>query len=509
MRGWRAWWARLLAAPAAASARPASPDALALRGALQIEPLAEAQRASLAHSLVGVLGDIATQHEAEWVLVLRWLEAESTPELLGASEALADAEQRSDARVRAFALWAAREQVTLIDQRPGADVLVAAPIALANDGLAALVLGGPRVLVPGDQTLKEWAARHARRVGEWIELLLTRDESARQNRQTRALLRAAQAFQQQREPRALEAAVAHAALEVAGGSTACVVRWDPIGGHGSVSGAAEGMAAFIGTAIDGEGAVAECCRDGQPRVWEDARAVPAAGFLGAAAPWQPASALVVPIRLHDAVVGAVVVGGDAPHSVRAREARLIGLLAAIAATALETAWEMEEATRRSRTDPLTGLANRRAFEELLQRVLAEATRFGTSCALAVIDIDHFKRVNDTHGHDVGDAVLQTVAHALQEGIREVDLVARLGGEELAVLSPQTDAEGARELSERLRQRIEARVTRAGGVEVRVTASVGVAVRRPGDDGPTLFKRADRALYRAKSGGRNRVELAEG
>jgi diguanylate cyclase (GGDEF)-like protein len=131
-------------------------------------------------------------------------------------------------------------------------------------------------------------------------------------------------------------------------------------------------------------------------------------------------------------------------------------------------------------------------------------------ALALVDLDFFKKVNDTFGHEAGDAVLVAVSKALQKDRRALDTVARLGGEELALLLPSTTMEGAREVAERVRARIEAlEVATAAGL-IRVTASFGVAIYRSrvGDHGE-MFDRADRALYAAKRAGRNRVELAPG
>jgi diguanylate cyclase (GGDEF)-like protein len=154
------------------------------------------------------------------------------------------------------------------------------------------------------------------------------------------------------------------------------------------------------------------------------------------------------------------------------------------------------------------LANRRRFDESLQRELSHSDRFGHPVSLVLVDIDHFKRVNDSHGHDAGDAVLRAVARMLSDGVRTVDLCARFGGEELAILLPQTTAAGAFELADRLRRRIAGRPVRYNDSEIAVTASFGVASYPdlvPSRDG--LFQAADAALYDAKHGGRNCVRSA--
>jgi diguanylate cyclase (GGDEF)-like protein len=141
-------------------------------------------------------------------------------------------------------------------------------------------------------------------------------------------------------------------------------------------------------------------------------------------------------------------------------------------------------------------------------MINETDRFGGSSALVLLDIDFFKRVNDTFGHEAGDKVLIALGAVLSDARRATDFVARLGGEEMALLLPQTDSSGAAEVAERLRQRIaEMRVKTSAG-ELQITASFGVVIysARSGNSNG-LFERADKALYAAKHGGRNRVELA--
>jgi diguanylate cyclase (GGDEF)-like protein len=224
--------------------------------------------------------------------------------------------------------------------------------------------------------------------------------------------------------------------------------------------------------------------------------------------------LVVPLRRseQEPVAGALLCGHRSPRALRTTDAHAARELGVIAAGALETAWAVQEATERARTDQLTGIANRRHFNEMFARMIGETDRYGGSAALVLADIDFFKNVNDTYGHEAGDEVLIAVAHALAGERRTTDFAARIGGEEIALLLPQTDVQGAREVSERLRARVESLVVKVRDTEIRVTASFGVAMytARSGA-GPRLFERADKALYVAKNGGRNRVELtlAEG
>ena len=142
----------------------------------------------------------------------------------------------------------------------------------------------------------------------------------------------------------------------------------------------------------------------------------------------------------------------------------------------------------------------------MERLLDECDRYGGPVSLVIADLDHFKKVNDTHGHDVGDIVLQHVAKLFRDGVRTVDIVARYGGEELACLLPQTDLPGAMEFAERMRKSIESRPVLAKANTVNVTCSLGVASYGGALPIPRgeLFSLADRALYRSKQQGRNRV-----
>lgn len=169
--------------------------------------------------------------------------------------------------------------------------------------------------------------------------------------------------------------------------------------------------------------------------------------------------------------------------------------------------ELEEARREAeelaRTDSLTGLANRRAMNERFDDLIAEAER-GRRLSLILLDLDHFKAVNDENGHDAGDEVLREVARILQRRTRRMDTVARFGGEEMAVLLPDAGRGDARSVAETLRQAIED----ARPAELFVTASFGVAVFGGRlRDRQSLVRAADVALYRAKASGRNRVVLA--
>lgn len=156
----------------------------------------------------------------------------------------------------------------------------------------------------------------------------------------------------------------------------------------------------------------------------------------------------------------------------------------------------------ARTDSLTGLSNRRAFDDELKRRLNEWQRKNTPCALVLLDIDFFKKFNDTHGHQVGDEVLRSVAKVLAKQSREMDIPCRYGGEEFAVVLPTTDAINACKVAERIRSAVEASTTNCDGKSLKVTCSLGVSQFRAQDDVARLIRRADDALYTSKKAGRN-------
>lgn len=162
-------------------------------------------------------------------------------------------------------------------------------------------------------------------------------------------------------------------------------------------------------------------------------------------------------------------------------------------------------------DRLTGVANRRAFFEAAELELTRSRRTPRPIALILFDADHFRRINDRHGHPAGDCVLRQLGAALSMTFRQVDVVARVGGEEFAVLLPSSTLAGAEAVAERLRKLVESQPVVCDGVTIAYTVSAGVAAVDAGEaiDLDTLIKRADRALYAAKANGRNRIERWSG
>jgi diguanylate cyclase (GGDEF)-like protein len=168
---------------------------------------------------------------------------------------------------------------------------------------------------------------------------------------------------------------------------------------------------------------------------------------------------------------------------------------------------MRELAAQSRRDGLTGLLNRRVFDENLEQELTRARRYDFPLSLAMVDIDHFKRVNDAHGHPTGDEVLRQVARRLEAGIRQSDQIFRYGGEEFAVLFAHTALSESADVCVRLLERLRGTPIETAAGALDITASIGIACS-DGEVGTsdTLVDRADQALYQAKAAGRNRVAL---
>jgi len=383
----------------------------------------------------------------------------------------------------------------------------AAPIRRGETLMGVLSLTHRTGLGWSRSSLRDWLPRLADQLGTVQELVDVRRRYGRHMRQGQALLDAVQRLQGHSTGEGLARAFCETALDVSGARAASLVRWSPETDSAELTFATEATGLRAPAQIDSGSVVAEACRSGKLQVLEDSRTASLGrGLYGVPRVIQePGSVAIVPLVKDGRTLGALVLEAAEVKALSAEESRPLTVLGAVVASSLELVWQFAEVDRRARTDPLTGLWNRHHFGEQLQRTLNEADRYDTQVSLVLVDIDHFKRVNDTWGHEAGDSVLKQVARILQDGVRSVDICVRYGGEEIAMLLAQTDSEHAVEVAERLRAKIAAQPIRHGGAEIPVTASFGVATYpetvKVRDQ---LFPASDKALYIAKHEGRNRV-----
>lgn len=227
----------------------------------------------------------------------------------------------------------------------------------------------------------------------------------------------------------------------------------------------------------------------------------------------PNSVALLPLMRHGRVIGSLNIGSySAERFVKGVRTDFLEHLAAVVAICIENACNLERLKRQGLTDTLTAINNRRFFDQRLKEELERAAREGLPLTCLLLDVDHFKRVNDTHGHQVGDHVLREVAALIRAQLRGSDVLSRYGGEEFSALLLRTGIHEAAEVAERVRQNVAAHhFADPAGQTFQVTISIGFATFHPEKadgmiklQGDVLVGHADRALYEAKSAGRNRV-----
>ena len=391
----------------------------------------------------------------------------------------------------------------------GAPTIAVAPVTAAGTICGVITVSAINGLHLDRDAARTWMPRFAAQVGALIQLFDLRRHYGQHMRQSAALLDAIKRLHGHRTIEALAQGLCDTACEVTSAPVAGLVRWNSAEGHGVIQAVSQTAEIEAGFHVTAESLVGRVCIERLPLTLDDAISAtldqcPYGGQQRAIG-----SLAIVPIIGADGAIGAIVVEGREPNDISSHEARNVGLLAAVARGPLENVWEIEEVSRRARTDGLTGLANRRHFDEQLRRVVAETDRFGGTCSLILVDLDHFKSINDRRGHEAGDLVLRHVAQVLSDAVRTVDLCARYGGEEIAVLLPQTTERGAAELAERLRSSLETRPVSYEGEQIHVTASFGVSTYpMPVPYGDWLVLAADKALYKAKAAGRNCVKVIQ-
>ena len=217
------------------------------------------------------------------------------------------------------------------------------------------------------------------------------------------------------------------------------------------------------------------------------------------------SLLVLPLVCADEAIGSFTLASRRPHAFGKDAREMLGVIANQVAVSLENAKMYRQMETMATTDGLTGLLNHRTFQVRLADLLGRSERHKLKLALILTDIDHFKKVNDTYGHPVGDEVLRRVSKVVQESVRKIDIAARYGGEEFAVVLEGADAAGAVQLAERIRADVAKQVIQCEKGSFSVTLSLGIAaVPEDGTEKQALIERADQALYHAKHNGRDRT-----
>jgi diguanylate cyclase (GGDEF)-like protein len=345
-------------------------------------------------------------------------------------------------------------------------------------------------------------------LAELLHLLWDGRETRRYRGKADRVLDAVERIQKPQEMGLLAEEICRASIEVSGASRASFVIWDAVKQEGVVRGSVPaGATSTIATKDSLTGMACMHSKGIMLREVFSAGRVPllAAGESGV----PPGSAAAVTVAKDRDVVGAIAVQGKDAGQITNVEVSMLQLLAKFAYVAVQSVRELELRTGQATRDALTGLANRHVFNEWMSKLQADPEGFGKKTSLVLIDVDKFKLVNDTYGHEAGDAVLKGIALALKGLVRPGDLFARIGGEELAIVLTHAPGSKAVEIAERLRQKIEATAIDTGGQVIKVTASFGVSSHPDSVFGVEhLFKAADEALYRAKNNGRNRVEFAE-
>jgi diguanylate cyclase (GGDEF)-like protein len=454
-----------------------------------------------------LLADIRDLSGAEEAIFWRWHETRQT---LVPSAWSTDDERPAFFDLRAWGAlvrWSAEQAMVQLDGEAEREpVLAAAPVLGPSAVYGVLSVTARDGLRLDRDGARAWMPRFAAQVASLLQLFDVRREYGRHMRQSEALLDAVKRLHGHRSAEALGQALCDTAREVTSAPTAGLVRWNAKEQHGVVQAVSPISEIEPGFHVTADTMVGRACIEHVTILREDARLAADEGCPYGGLSRRIGSLAVVPILSDDEAIGALVVEGKEAGDISQHESGNAALLAAVARGPLEVGWEIEEVSKRARTDSLTGLANRRHFDEQLRREAAETDRFGGACSLIMIDLDYFKQVNDRFGHEAGDAVLKHVAQVLSDAVRTVDLCARYGGEEIVVLLPQTGHQGAVELAERLRQTLESRPALGAGRKIPVTASFGVATYpTPVPYGDWLVLAADKALYEAKAAGRNCVK----
>ena len=458
--------------------------------------------------LQALLADFRDALGADEAVFWRWSEERDalTPELWSTAGAARPVHFRGT-EWSALVQWSAQERVLQLDAEEPCR-FAAAPLDSDKGFLGVLSISSTDGLRAGRDAIQAWLPRYAAQLYRTVHLCESRRFLAQRDRQRGALLAGVRAVQlASGTATELGRAICETALWATSGSGAALVHWESSRG-GVVQYSTQPLRQRAPFAVAEGSLVEQACRVGLLIMRELAGAgIDAPVFHERDGVPERGSVAVLPIVRNEQTLGAIVVW-SAAAALSDDEEKHFRTLGEFSTGALEVTWNLEAVELRSKTDPLTGLGNRRYLDERLAQALAETDRFGQPTALILVDIDHFKRVNDSWGHEAGDHVLKKVARLLTDGVREVDTCVRFGGEEIAILLPQTSVTGAVDVADRLRRTLAARPLFFQSQEIPVTASFGVcAYPEAAATHEALLTEADRALYEAKHAGRNCVRSA--
>lgn len=411
-------------------------------------------------------------------------------------------------RAGAIAQVLATGRPARIELPPGNSPLqgrIAAPVYLP-DGLWGAVAVATTEAVPLAADATVGLSRFAELVALAIENAEMRVQLERRVREQMALRRVATLVARETEPRTVIEEVAREAASALDARVGVVVRFGRGRGWARVVGSWRAEAAHApasGRRLPlGRGPLAEVARTGRPAREDDSCTLDELA-AGALVPGYQAPVVAVPIDTGRRRWGAIAVAGTTGEPLPADAEECLVAFAELTALALANASAWARLTAQALTDDLTGLPNRRSFHELLEREVERAHRQNRPLSVIVLDLDHFKRVNDRHGHQVGDGVLREAARRIGVQARTGDTVARIGGEELGWILPETDGDEALRAAERARGELAARPFAVVGA---LTVSAGVCdlvAAGPAAGPEELFRLADAALYSAKAQGRDR------
>lgn len=412
--------------------------------------------------------------------------------------------QRDVALVGDVLGWVLREGIPLRSETP--------PL-WAEDGAAAAALApipvreGAAVLSAEFAHARELPSlpdleRAALYLASFIDLEHERKISVEQRNRLEALMEVLRRLPPEIEPLPLADQIAGSAIELTDARGACVIEW--LGDSGRVLAVRGQQAVEVGTPVlpqASESALA--ARSGATIARQGRKRTPLIAATETF-PEQPRAFAAIPLRVAQTTV-AVVTIWTGEEALPADALATLEALAPFAALQVQHARAFGQLRRRAEHDRLTGLLNRQAFDHEIAGEAARFQRYQRPFALLMLDLDHFKAVNDQYGHQIGDAVLAHVGETIARTLREVDVAARYGGEEFAIILPETDLATGEEIAERLRVSVAGSPARTAAGLLPITVSIGVsACPEKASDADSLIRTADAALYVSKRNGRNRV-----